>query len=248
MQEIAYFSQVDIPITIGIVVDLSASMQDKIEQVNKAARAFIQASNPNDQIFLIGFDDTVELLQGFTGDVDEITDALDNAIVSGGTALYDAVYLGVEEAHKGNRDKKALVVITDGEDQDSFYTLKNLVSFVQESDVQIFNIGFLDEIPDKRLFSKWFKTDTEKARDALIRFSEESGGKAYFPEDIVDIHGIVSEIASELRNQYSIGYFSSNEKRDGSWRRVVVKLNSKAIPNPIIRHRSGYYAPKDSNQ
>ncbi len=245
LQEISYFSQVDAPITIGIVIDLSASMQGNMEQVNRAAQAFITASNPDDQIFLVGFNDNVEVLQEFTSDVDEITDALENAITTGGTALYDAVYLSVEEAHRGEKDKKAIVVITDGEDKDSFYNLKELVSFVQESDVQIYNIGYLDEIPEKSLFGRWFKSDAEKARDALIRFSEESGGKAYFPEKIDDLHEIVAEIASELRNQYSIGYFSTNEDRDGSWRRVVVTLNKKVVSEPVIRHRRGYYAPKD---
>ncbi|MEJ2110509.1 MAG: VWA domain-containing protein [Acidobacteriota bacterium] len=245
-QEITYFSQVDLPVTIGIVLDLSGSMEGKMEQVNRAARAFVQASNPNDQIFLIGFNDEVELLHGFTNDVDEITDALENAITMGGTALYDAVYLGVTEAHKGNRSKKALIVITDGEDKDSYYSLKELVASVQESDVQVFNIGFLDELPKKSLFGGWFKTDAEKARDALIRVSEESGGKAFFPDRVPDIHGIVSEIALELRNQYSIGYFSSNPERDGSWRRVVIKLNEKeGISDPELRYRRGYYAPKE---
>ena len=245
-QEIDYFSQVEIPVSMGIVLDLSGSMNDKIEQVNKAARAFIQASNPDDQVFLIGFNDESELLQGFTSDVDEITDALENATTMGGTVLYDAIYLGVEEAHKGNRNKKALVVITDGVDKDSkFTTLKELVTFVQESDVQIFNIGFLDEIPSKSLFGRFIKSDEEKAREALNRISEESGGKAYFPDKVTDIHDIVSEIAEELRNQYSIGFFSSNEKRDGSWRRVVIKLNNNKVSDPKIRHRLGYYAPKE---
>jgi len=244
-QETTYFSQVDLPITLGITLDLSGSMEGKIDQVNKAARAFIEASNPNDQIFLIGFNDQVELLKGFTSDIDEISDALENAFVMGGTALYDAIYLGVEEAHRGDKSKKAIIVITDGEDKDSTYSLEEIISFVQESDVQIFNIGFLDEIPSRSLFGRWFKSDEEKARDALRRISKESGGEAYFPANITDIHGIVSEIASELRNQYSIGYFSKNDKRDGSWRRVVVKLDTDAVEAPQIRHRLGYYAPKE---
>jgi Ca-activated chloride channel family protein len=244
-QEIAYFSQIDIPVTIGIVLDLSGSMEGKMEQVNRAARAFIQSSNPKDQVFLIGFNDEVDLLQGFTSDIDEISDALENAVTMGGTALYDAVHLGVEEARKGDKSKKALVVISDGEDKDSFYSLKDLVSFVQESDVQIFDIGFLDKVQSKTLFGGWFKTDAEKARDALMRISEESGGKAYFPEEVSDIHNIVSEIAAELRHQYSIGYFSSNADRDGSWRRVMIRLDTKAVSDPQLRYRRGYYAPKE---
>lgn len=244
-QEITSFSQIDLPVTIGIILDLSGSMEGKMEQVNRAARAFVQASNPNDQIFLVGFNDEVDLLRGFTSDVDEITDALENSVTMGGTVLYDAIYLGVEEAHRGAKSKKAIIVITDGEDKDSVYSLNELVTFIQSSDVQVYNVGFIDETSSKSLFSGWFKTDEEKARDALKRISEESGGKAYFPEEISEIHGIVAEIAAELRNQYSIGYFSSNEKRDGSWRRIVVKVDKNSVKNPQIRHRRGYFAPKD---
>lgn len=247
-QDITYFSQVDVPITIGIALDLSGSMEDKKEQVNRAARAFIQAGNPDDQVFLIGFNDIIEELCGFTNDVDEITDALENSITAGGTALYDAIYLGVEKAHQGSKFKKAIIVISDGEDKDSFYSLSDLIDFVQESDVQIFSIGFLDKIPSKSLFGKWFKTDAEKAREALERISAESGGKAYFPDEVTDIHGIVAEIASELRNQYSIGYVSSNTARDGSWRRIVVRLDKGVAGNLRVRHRTGYYAPENKNE
>lgn len=242
-QEIAYFSQEDTPVSLGIILDLSGSMMGRMEQVNRAARAFIEASNPSDEVFLIGFNDEVELLQPFTSDIDEISDALENAIVTGDTALYDAIYLGVQEAHKGKKSKKAVVVITDGIDRMSTYTLNELVSFVQESDVQIYSI-FLNELPDKGLFGRWRKTEPERALDALKRISQESGGKVHIPSKDNTIHDIVADIASELRSQYSIGYFSSNEKSDGSWRRVVIKLNSD-ISNPQLRYRRGYYAPKD---
>ena len=245
-QEIASFSREDIPISMGIILDLSGSMESKIDRITSAARAFIQSSNPQDEVFLIGFNDEAELLQGFTNNIDEITDALDNAIVMGGTALYDAVYLGVEEAQKGSKTKKTVVVITDGEDRDSKYTLNELVASVQESDVQIFSVGFLSEIEKKEgIFGIFKKSKAESAREALERISQETGGKAFFPENISDIHGIVSDIAHELRNQYSIGYFSTNRARDGSWRRVVIKLDLGIIPDPQLRYRRGYYAPKD---
>jgi Ca-activated chloride channel family protein len=137
-QKIASFSQEDVPVSMGILMDLSGSMQGEKEQVHKAALAFIQASNPEDQVFLIGFNDEAELLQDFTGDIDEISDALDNAVVTGGTVLYDAIYLGVEKAHTGTKVKKAIVVITDGEDKDSYYKLDELIAKIQESDVQVF--------------------------------------------------------------------------------------------------------------
>jgi Ca-activated chloride channel homolog len=240
-QKITAFSQEDVPVSMGILLDLSGSMRKKIEQVNKAALAFMMASNPQDEVFLIGFSDETDLLQDYTSDIDEIKDALDNIVVSGGTAAYDAIYLGVQKAQTGSKPKKAVVVITDGNDQDSYYKLDELLAKVQESDVQIFCIGLLDPISKRGLFRK---SEEEKARDALIKISEETGGKAFFPGQVDDIHGIVSEIASELRNQYSIGYFSNNSARDGSWRRVKVEISGAGASFDHLRYRRGYYAPK----
>jgi Ca-activated chloride channel homolog len=243
-QKIDRFSQEDVPISMGILLDLSGSMRGKIDQVNKAALAFIRASNPQDQVFLIGFNDEVELLQDFTSDIDEITDALDNAVVMGGTALYDALYLGVQKSHTGNRVKKAVVIISDGEDRDSYYKLDELIAKVQELDVQVFCVGFLNDVPDKGLFARFSKSAPEKAHDALLRISEETGGKAFFPDKLTDVHTIVAEIAGELRNQYSIGYFSSNVARDGSFRRVKIEILGANASTNHVRSRRGYFAPK----
>ncbi len=243
-QQISSFSQEDVPVSMGILLDLSGSMRNKIDQVNRAALAFIRASNPQDQVFLIGFNEQVELLQDYTSDIDEVADSLDNIVVTGGTALYDAIYLGVQKAHTGIRPKKAVVVITDGEDRDSYYKLDELVAKVQESDVQVFCVGFLNPVPDKGLFGHWSKSVPEKAHDALQRISEETGGKAYFPQKITDINNIVSEIAYDLRNQYSIGYVSSNTARDGSYRRVKITLDASNAANNHLRYRRGYTAPK----
>jgi len=241
-QSLTSFAQEDVPVSMGILMDLSGSMRGKIEQITKAALAFIRASNPKDQVFLIGFNDEVELLQDYTSDIDEITDALENTVVTGGTALYDSIYLGVQKAHTGVKPKKAVVLITDGEDRDSYYKLDELLAKVQESDVQIFSVGFLDEIPDKGFFGKWSKTAPEKARDALTKISEETGAKAFFPNKLTDVHTIVNEIAADLRSQYSLSYFSSNAARDGSFRRVKIELSGPQNATP--RYRRGYYAPK----
>ena len=242
-QTILSFSQEDVPVSMGILLDLSGSMRGKIEQVNKAAEAFIRASNPQDQVFLIGFNEEVELLQDFTGDIDEITDALENTVVMGSTAIYDAVYLGVQKAHTGTKPKKAIVLITDGVDRESYYTLDQMISKVQESDVQVFAVGFLDPVK-KSLFSSWSKSPSEKARGTLTRIAEETGGRAFFPDQVGQIHDIVSEIASELRNQYSIGYFSSNGARDGSFRRVKIEVAGAKATGNRLRYRRGYFAPK----
>ncbi len=243
-QTVSSFSQEDVPISMGIIIDTSGSMRTKIDMVNKSALAFIRASNPEDQVFLVGFNDQVELLEDYTNDIDAITDALDNTIVTGGTALYDAIYLGVQKAQNGVKPKKAVVVITDGEDRDSYYKLDELVAKVQESDVQVYCVGLLNPVPEKGLFGHWSKSVPEKAHDALIRISEETGGKAYFPQKITDVNAIVSEIAHELRNQYSVGYVSSNSARDGSYRRVKVALDGPLAAVDHVRHRRGYFAPK----
>ena len=243
-QTVLSFSQEDVPVSMGILLDLSGSMRGKIEQVNQAALAFIQASNRQDQVFLIGFNEDVELLQDFTSDIDEITDALENTVVMGSTAIYDAVYLGVQKAHTGTKPKKAIILITDGVDRESYYSLDELVSKVQESDVQVFVVGFLDPIKKKGLFSSWSKSVPEKARDALSRIAEETGGKAFFPAQVSEIHDIVAEIANELRNQYSIGYFSTNGARDGSFRRVKIEITGDNGVNNRLRYRRGYFAPK----
>ncbi|MDR0310790.1 MAG: VWA domain-containing protein [Acidobacteriota bacterium] len=246
-QNMESFAQESVPVSMGVVLDLSGSMRGKIEQVNRAALAFLQAGNPGDEFFLIGFNDEVELLRDYTGDIDEISDALENTVVAGKTHLYDAVYLGVEKAHAGTRSKKALVVITDGNDDTSFYSLKELISKIQESDVQVYCVGLLDDMPKKGIFGRWLNSESKKYHDALVRISEETGGNAFFPQEAPEIRGIVEEIARDLRSQYSIGYFSSNNARDGAFRTVKIELIDKKTDGIKIRHRRGYYAPAQYN-
>lgn len=243
-QNIESFSQEDVPASMGIVLDISGSMRGKFEQVKNAALALVRASNPQDELFLIAFNEEVELVQDFTNDVDEIADALENITIMGSTALYDAIYLAVQKAQKGTRAKKAIVLVSDGVDRESYYSLNQMLAKVQESDVQVFVIGFLDPIREKGLFSGWSKSGPEKARDILSRIATETGAKAFFPNQVSEIHDIVAEIASELRNQYSIGYYSTNNKRDGAFRRVKIELVGASAANNKLRHRRGYFAPK----
>ena len=246
-QTIQSFSQEDVPVSLGIVLDTSGSMRDKIDKVTQAALAFIKASNPDDEEFLIGFNSEVELLEDFTSDIDMISDTLNNTTVTGGTALYDAIYLAVQKAQTGSKPKKAVILITDGEDRDSYYKLEEMVAKVQESDVQIYSIGFLNAAPDKGLFGRWSKSEPEKAQDALTRISEETGARAFFPKDIREIDKIVAQVAHELRSQYSISYTSSNSARDGTWRRVKVALDLPIANSLHVRYRSGYFAAKSSD-
>ena len=242
-QKIESFSQEDVPVSMGIVLDLSGSMRGKIEQVNRAALAFLKAGNPGDEFFLIGFNDDVELLQDYTDDIDEVSDALENTVVAGKTHLYDAIYLGVEKAQTGAKSRKALVVITDGNDDTSYYSLKELIAKIQESDVQVFCVGLLDELPRKGIFSGWSNSEAKKYQDALVRISEETGGNAFFPREASELRGVVDEIARDLRGQYGIGYFSSNTASDGAFRTVKIELTDKKNDGMKIRHRRGYFAP-----
>ena len=243
-QKIESFAQEDVPVSMGIVLDLSGSMRGKIEQVNRAALAFVLAGNADDEFFLIGFNDDVELLQDFTNDIDEISDALENTVVAGKTHLYDAIYLGVEKAQTGVKSKKALVVITDGNDDTSYFSLKELIAKIQESDVQVFCVGLVDELPRKSIFGRWSNSEAKKYHDALVNISEETGGNAFFPRTTSGIHDIVQEIARDLRGQYSIGYLSSNTARDGAFRTIKIELPGKKTNEIRIRHRRGYFAPE----
>jgi Ca-activated chloride channel family protein len=242
-QTVTTFSQEDVPVSLGILIDVSGSMRNKIELVTRSALAFIKASNPEDQVFLVGFNDQVDLLEDYTSDIDTISDALDNILVTGGTALYDAIYLGVQKAQKGVKPKKAIIVITDGEDRDSYYKLDELLAKVQESDVAVYCVGFLNAAPDKGLFGRFSKTAPQKAQEALAKISEETGGKAFFPQKTSEMSPIVAEIAHELRNQYSIGFLSTNTAKDGSWRRLKLSLDSNPQQHHV-RVRTGYFAPK----
>jgi Ca-activated chloride channel homolog len=245
-QQISFFSQEDIPVSIGFLLDLSGSMkaERKSEQSKKAAEAFLQASNPQDEMFLIGFNDEVDLLQDYTNDADEIKDALDNTVITGSTALYDAIYLGVEKAHDGRKPKKAVVLITDGVDRASFYKQAEMLAKVQESDVQVFCVGILDPVEQKGLFGRMSKSEPERAQDFLTKVSEETGGKAFFPKQADEIPGIVTEIATDIRRQYSIGYTSTNAARDGAWRKVKIEVSAENVSREQVRYRRGYYAPK----
>jgi len=139
---------------------------------------------------------------------------------------------------------QALVVITDGNDDTSYYSLKELIAKIQEADVQVFCVGFLDDLPNKGIFRRWSNSEAKKYHDALLSISEETGGNAFFPQDASEIRGVVDEIARDLRGQYSIGYFSSNPARDGTFRTVKIELTDKKTGDMKIRHRRGYFAPE----
>ena len=242
-QEVTYFGQDDIPSTLGVVIDTSGSMRDKFDRVDEATRLFLSMNHSENELFLVSFKDEVSLEEGFTRDVQDIYDALDNVIISGGTALYDAIYLAVDQAREGSEPKKALLVFTDGEDKDSYYSHQDLLEKIQESDVQIYIIAFLDpELSRGGGFFGLFKSEREKIEKALRAVPEETGGQSFFPDQISQLKEVFGSIARELRNQYRLAYISTNRVRDGKWREVDVLVRNSKARGFKVRAKKGYRA------
>ena len=234
-QKIESFAQEDVPVSMGIVVDLSPSMQKIIGQVKQAATSFLQLRKPSDEFFLIGFYEDVYLLHDYTGNINEISAALEKAALGGGTSLYDAIYLSVKKAESGAKPKKALIVISDGADNLSLYSMEEMIDKIQGTDVQVFCIG---------LFDGTYVKSVRAVKSILERVSNETGGKAFFPNNTSKLDGIVNEIAQELRGQYNFGYFSSNTVNDGAFRTIKIEITGKNNEGIKIRHRNGYFADK----
>jgi Ca-activated chloride channel family protein len=239
-QEISLFKEEDVPVSMGMVIDNSGSMRTKRERVNKAALTFVRTSNPQDEIFLINFNDQVYIDQDFTKNHDDLSDVLAGIDARGGTSLYDAIYLSLEHIREGKEDKKALLLISDGEDRDSRYKYETVLEFARESHASIFVIGLFDKEGERSRAQK-------KAAKHLQEIAEETGGKFYFPESADEVEAICTQVAHEIRNQYTLGYKPTNTRRDGTWRVVTVKLspstNSKKL---VARTKRGYYAPTES--
>jgi VWFA-related protein len=237
-QQISLFKMEDVPVSIGMVIDNSGSMRTKRERVNRAALTFAKTSNPEDEIFLVNFNDQAFVDQDFTTSRQDLTDALSTIDARGGTALYDAVYLSLEHVKKeGKEDKKALLLITDGEDRDSRYKFESVLEFARESPASIYVVGLFDKEDEQTRPQK-------RAVKNLKELATDTGGKSYFPESIDEVEAICTEIAHEIRNQYTLGYRPSNANRDGTWRNIAIRLlNPDKSKKLIARTKRGYYAP-----
>jgi len=249
-QEIAFFSREETPVSLGLVLDTSGSMRRKLGKVVAAAKSLMRQSHPEDEYFLVAFKGEAELLEDFTRDVALIHDALDNLIASGQTALLDAIYLSVEHAQKhGRHRRKAILLVTDGEERDSYYTREQVIERLRGSDVQVYAIGFTEGLGEAAIFrqteSRRLSRQEKKARKLLEELARESGGRAFFPQSLDELDAIASTIARELRTQYAIGYYPSDPERDGSWRAVRVEVTPDRERGPLLaRTRTGYYALK----
>jgi VWFA-related protein len=229
-QEIKVFRQEDVPISLGLVIDTSASMVDKRDRVNSAALAMVKASNPEDEVFVISFSDDAFVTQDFTSDLKRLESSLRKSESKGETAMRDALTLGLDHlrGHAG-KDKRVLLVITDGEDNSSIQKQENLVRVSQLSNAIIYGIGILgSEQP----------ASAQRAKASLDALTLATGGRSWFPKDIGGIEKITPEIAHEIRNQYVIGYTPENTAKTGAFRSIRVEVN---VPNVTVRTRSGYY-------
>jgi Ca-activated chloride channel family protein len=235
-QEITFFSDEDAPVSLGVVFDVSGSMSgDKIAKAREALSKFIDTSHARDEYFLIGFNNRAQLLLDHTRDSDSLLQKLTFVQTKGQTALYDATYLGVERVSRGAHPKRAILLISDGQDNSSRYTFTELRRLLKESDVIIYAIGIVDGHDDSQL--------GYTGRAILEELAGVSGGKAFFPSTSAEMNDTFERIALELRTQYSIGYRPSNFANDGKWHRLKIKVQPpRGFPRLFVRGRDGYFA------
>jgi Ca-activated chloride channel homolog len=234
-QKIEYFSDEDSALSIGLIFDATGSMSDKISTARDAAVTFLKTGNPEDEYFLVTFSQEPRLAEGFTTDISRLQNRLLFTPAKGLTPLFDAVYMGLDKMKSAGNKRRALLLITDGEDNHSRYSFPDIKEFVKEQDVQIFAIGIVNPNGELALG----KTGREIIEDLV----GVTGGRAFFPDSVYELEDICTKIAVELRNQYVLGYRSTNEAKDGKWRKIRLKINApKGLPTLSVRGKNGYYA------
>jgi Ca-activated chloride channel homolog len=241
-QVITSFRHEDIPVAMGIVVDNSGSMREKRQKVNAAALNLVRASNPNDEVFIVNFNDEYYLDQDFTSNIGKLKEGLEKIETRGGTALYDAVVASADHLKKEAKlEKKVILVVTDGDDNESAETLEQAVRRLQsENGPTVYAIGILEK-----------EEHPKHAKRALQIMSERTGGIAFFPQTLDEVDAISRTVAHDIRTQYTIGYKPSHPKSQGGYRQVKVEAHSHNHGKLSVRTRSGYYAgtePPSSGQ
>jgi Ca-activated chloride channel family protein len=238
-QELTHFSSEDVPISIGVIFDLSGSMSNKVDKARLAALQFLKTANPQDEFFLVSFNNHAQLVSRFTTSVEELQSRLMYTAAKGRTALLDGIYRGLSEMRNARNAKRALLILSDGADNHSRYNENDVKSFVKESDVQLYAIGIYNPLDGRG-------STEEMAGPSLLRdLTELTGGRTFEIENLNDLPDIASKIGMELRNQYVLGYRPSNRDRDGKWRKIKVRLqNTKGLPPLNTYNKAGYYAPK----
>ena len=238
-QEIQYFSSEDVPISIGVIFDLSGSMSNKVGKAKEAALQFFKTANPQDEFFLVSFNERAELMSTFTNSVEDLQSRLLTLSAKGRTALLDAIYLGLSEMRTARNAKRALLIISDGGENHSRYNERDINRLVREADTQLYSVGIFDP------FEYRSRTPEELNGPSLLtEVTELTGGRAFTVENINELPDIAAKIGAELRNQYILGYHPSNKSHDARWRKIKVKLRTpKGLPPLSVYAKTGYYAP-----
>jgi VWFA-related protein len=238
-QEISQFSSEDAPLSVGLVFDASGSMGSKLQKSRQAAAQLFKTANPEDEFFLIQFNDRPELVMPFTTNTEEIQNRLTFTNAKGRTALLDGLYMAMNHMHKARNPRKAIIILSDGGDNSSRYTESEIKNAVREADVQVYAIGIFEPVAGRG------RTAEELAGPGLLtELAEQTGGRHFPVENINDLPDIAAKIGIELRNQYVLGFSPANQTKDGKYRKVSVKLKQpKGLPPLKVFHRLGYYAP-----
>ena len=238
-QVITQFSSEDAPLSVGVIFDCSGSMGHKLEKSRLAVAQFFKTANPEDEFFLVQFNDNAKMVQSFTTNLEEIQNRLTFTQSKGRTALLDAIYMGLHEMKKARNPRKALLLISDGGDNNSRYTEGEIKNLVREADVQIYAIGIYEEGGAR------MRTPEESTGPAMLtEIAEQTGGRQYQVDNLNELPDVAAKIGVELRNQYVLGYSPANQEHDGKYRRVQVKLiQPRGLPQLRAFWRLGYYAP-----
>jgi Ca-activated chloride channel family protein len=236
VQQVRHFSSEDAPLSLGVIFDMSGSMSDKIVKAREAVIEFMKTANPQDEFFMVTFSDRPQLRADFTNSVEDVQGKLVYTVPQGRTALLDAIYMGVSKMKDARNSKKALLIISDGGDNHSRYTEREIKSLVKEADVQIYSIG---------IFTPGATQAEEIAGPALLNaISDVTGGRLFNIANPNELADVATKIGIELRNQYVLGYRPSNKTKDGHWRKIKVKLiPPKGLPHLNVYSKTGYYAP-----
>ena len=238
-QEVVTFSSEDVPISIGVVFDLSGSMSNKIAKSREAAIQFFKTANPSDEFFLVSFNERAELTSTFTNSIEDLQSRMMLTSPSGRTALLDAVYLALSQMRGAHNAKRALLIISDGGDNHSRYNESDIKRLVKEADTQLYAIGIYDPLGYRS------RTPEELNGPSLLsEVTDMTGGRVFPVERLEDLPDIATKIGMELRNQYVLGYHPSNKTHDARWRKVKVRLRPpKGLPPLTVYAKTGYYAP-----
>ncbi|WP_291983036.1 VWA domain-containing protein, partial [Luteitalea sp.] len=243
-QDVIFFSGTQLPTALGLLVDTSASMNDKLPTAQRAAIGFVERMRTDDILTVVDFDSRAEILQGFTSDQARLAAAIKRTTAGGSTSLYNAVYIALNEFKKiraasaqNEVRRQAIVVLSDGEDTSSLVPFEEVLELAKRTEVQIYAIGLKDGGGKGRPMGGFSESDF-----VLKQFAQETGGKAFFPTSAEELPAIYGAVADELAAQYTVGYASRNQRRDGRWRRVVVRIER---PNAIARTKQGYYGPTE---